>query len=148
MLAGCAALMGCAQTGRDEHYWTSTVRRDANGPHSEYLTRLLDRIERGDLAAWREFARAGYKYDGEYLETYWVACAELARRDPTFFLRRDLDHDRWAVHWGRCAYQYSDHKSRRRLDAIYAERIYIADNPGERREIEAFIRATTGAVAR
>jgi len=99
--------------------------------------------EAGDPGAWKRFASYRTLVDGEYAETYAVACAELAARDPTFYLRRYLLGDLSAI---RCAwegYWWAGDRRRSLLDATYAERLYIAANSQERRKIETFIKRTT-----
>jgi hypothetical protein len=136
-------LTGCAATRDEARYYSSTAARYVGGSFSKRLTVLEEKIDGGDLAAWREFASYADKVDGESAETYAVACSELARRDPTFFLRRYLAGDAIALRGGREAFGWSGDRERRLLTAVYAERLYIASTRRERQKIRAFISATT-----
>jgi hypothetical protein len=81
---------------------------------------LIERIEAGEESAWTEFKRVGSNLDGEYSQTYSVACSELLRRDPTFFLRRYLAGDTEAIVQGRKGYGWSGDQGRSLMDDIYA----------------------------
>jgi len=137
--------VGCASPKKEASFCDVCVAgRDPNGRFGKALIALMGRIERGDLSAWKTFASYSHRpnrLDGECAETYALACSELARRDPTFYLRRYLIGDTRAIALGRNAYNFS--ASRSLLDAVYADRLYIAANEEERRQIQTFIRETT-----
>ena len=95
-----------------------------------------------DFNAWKAFASLGSGLDGEHSQTYSIACAELARRDPTFYLRRYLIGDHSAILCAKKAYSWSGTRGRSVLDAVYAERLYIATNPQENKAIKTFITET------
>ena len=135
-------IVGCTAIERDSEYWTSSVTRYVDSNFSRTLDQLLKRIEKGDQAAWREFAGFANQVDGESGQTYAVACAELLRRDPTFYLRRHLAGDPNAVLCGRRAYRWAGTRGRSLLDDIYAGRIYIETEESTRRKIEEFVSAT------
>ncbi len=97
----------------------------------------------GDNLAWNEFAEIRHGLDGEKSQTYAVACAELLRRDPTFFLRKYLKKDTKALEPGKLAYRWSDPKGRILYDEVYARRLYIATDAKERKRIGVFIDYTT-----
>lgn len=136
------SLAGCSAQKVDTKYWTSSVNRYINGGFATKLTSLLGRIERGDLSAWREFASYAGQLDAEKGETYDVACGELLRRDPTFYLRRFLAGDLSSIPCARKGYGASGYQGRSLLDAVYAQRLYIA-SASERRQIQSFIDLTT-----
>lgn len=125
-----------------------SVAKYSTSKFSLSLHSLLIRIERGDASAWREFIREGRAsdgtpLDGEYAQTYNVALADLAGRDPTFYLRRYLNGDRAAIQMGQTAYGWAGESGRRVLDGAYAQRLDLAANAAERRRIQTFIFETT-----
>ena len=107
---------------------------------SRGLADLLKRIEAGDMKAWFEFAAyvdAGLS--GEYSETYSMACGELARRDPTIFLRRHLMGDQKAIRVGKRAYGWIGMEGRHTMNWLNASRLQLAVTPQERQLIEEYI---------
>lgn len=97
-----------------------------NSPFSQRLAGLIDRIERGDSDAWAEFKRQGKDLDGEYSQTFSVACAELVTRDPTFFLRRYLAGDSSVIPFAKRANGWVGQDGRDLLNAVYDRRGAIA----------------------
>jgi hypothetical protein len=111
------------------------------------LADLIDRIEEGDMEAWQQFAAyelAGL--DGEHSETYSMACAELARRDPTIFLRRHLHGDRTAVAVGKRAYGWIGTGGRHTMNWLLKSRLALATTEAERESIERYIAALQSVV--
>ena len=141
-------LCSCATQKHDSEYWSSTTSRYVESPFAQSLSGLVKKIERGDLSAWDTFAAKGEDLDGEYSQTYSVACSELLRRDPTFFLRRHLAGDPRAIAPATRGYGWSGHTGRGLLDEIYARRLYIASTDSERRLISDFIGQTATIVTK
>jgi hypothetical protein len=113
------------------------------GQQGIVLERQIAVIEASAPDAWREF-RTGHDTLGAHRsETFSVACAYLIRRDPTFFLRRHLTGDRYAIPCGKRAYGWSGKEYRRVLDSVYRFRLLEARSPIERHKIEQFITQTT-----
>jgi hypothetical protein len=133
---------GCADKHDDSIYWNSSTTRYVSSGYSKHLTKLLERIDAGDDVAWSEFKKAGKDVDGEHSQTYSVACSELLRRDPTFFLRKYLFGDDESIECGRLGYEWSGDQGRLLMDEIYARRLYIADSKVERDKIMRFIYQT------
>ena len=94
------------------------------------------------MKAWSMFAAyADAGLSGEHAETYATVCAELARRDPTIFLRRHLLGDPRALKVGKLAYGWIGPKGRHTLDWLHKSRLQLASDPRERRLIEEYISA-------
>ena len=142
ILIACAFLCSCTTQKHDLEYWSSTTARYVDSPFAQSLSSLVQRIEKGDLSAWDKFAAEANGLDGEYSQTYSVACSELLRRDPTFLLRRYLAGDPRALSAARRGYGRSGPAGRSLLDEIYARRLYIASTDLERRKIADFIDQT------
>jgi hypothetical protein len=134
LVAGC---------GTHQEPLFSTIRY-ANSSFAHRLTSLIDRIEGGDLAAWESFKSSGVGLDGEYSQTYSIACAELVTRDPTFFLRLYLRDDASVIPYAYEAYAWSGDAGRTVLDQIYDRRLRIEGSSDRRVRIEKFVNLTTG----
>jgi len=135
---------GCSNSTKVGGLSDIAVRQYVDSPFARRLAILISKIERGDLASWQEFASYAYRLDGggEYAETYGVACAELARHDPTLFLRSYLAGDDDALFCGWSAHHWSSQVARRRMAAICAQRLATASDAGERRKIKDFVSET------
>ncbi len=115
---------------------------------SRNLAILLKRIEGGDMKAWSEFAAYDDGgLDGEHSETYSMACGELARRDPTIFLRRHLLGDTRALRVGKRAYGWIGTEGRHTMNWLHQSRLQLASGPEERRLIEDYISALHSVLA-
>jgi len=141
----CVFLGACTAQKYDLEYWGSSTSRYVESPFAQRLSGLVQSIEKGDLSAWDNFARLGEGLDGEYSQTYSVACSELLRRDPTFLLRRYIAGDERTIAVARRGYGWSGHTGRCLLDEIYARRLYIASTNSERRRISDYIEQTATA---
>ena len=149
IIPACALLLlGSSTSQGSEPKWTASVAEYSTSKFSLSLHSLLIRIERGDRSAWREFLKYGRNpdgtpLDGEYSQTYSVALADLAARDPTFYLRRYLNGDRAAIQMGHTAYGWAGEGGRRVLDGAYSQRLRLAGNAKERSRIQTFILETS-----
>lgn len=123
------------------------------GNFAKTLREYVLAIERGDGAAWPRFAgfvRAGEPgLDGEHAETYGVACAEIFRRDPTFFLRRYLAHDEpeYALACARRGFAWLPSGFRKVLVKVHRSRLELAVEEGEdeeRQQIARFLNVALG----
>ncbi len=115
---------------------------------SHNLADLLKRIEGGDMKAWSEFAAyVDGGLDGEHSETYSMACGELARRDPTIFLRRHLLGDPHALRVGKLAYGWIGMEGRHTMNWLHESRLQLASDLRERRLIENYISALYSVLA-
>lgn len=114
----------------------------ANSGLSRRLTKIIDRIEEGDRRAWNQFKSEGKDLDGEYSQTYSVACAEILTRDPTFFLRLYLTGDTTVIPYALRGYQWSGDQRRSLLNQIYENRIRIENAPQKKRLIADFKKLT------
>ncbi len=113
-----------------------------NSGFASDLAALLSRIEKGDMKAWHHFASyLDGAPDGEYSETYSMACGELARRDPTIFLRRHLLGDLRALRVGGRAYGAIGPEGRRTMEWLNEARLQLATDTHERRLIREYISA-------
>lgn len=113
----------------------------SDGSYGNILESQIAAIERSDPAAWHQF-RIGNDTRGAHTsETFSAGCAYLVRRDPTFFLRRHMEGDRYALPCGRRAYQWSG-DYRQVLDSVYKFRLLEAKSPSEKERIEQFITET------
>lgn len=95
-------------------------------------------IETSEPAGWRDLASHAHRLDGEYAETFAVACAHLLRRDPTVFLRRHLAGDSNAMFCGWAAYGRAGNYCSI-VDALYEQRLREARSEAERESIKQFI---------
>jgi hypothetical protein len=94
------------------------------------------------MKAWDSFtAYQNGRLDGEYAETYDTACGELARRDPTLFLRRHLMGDRRAIPTGKLAYGWIGTEGRHTMNWLHESRLHLANDREERRKIKEYIAA-------
>ena len=93
---------------------------------------------------WSDFRTGADSLGAMYGETFAVSCAYLLRRDPTFFLRRYLSGDPYAIRCAFMAYGWSAPEYRRVLDLVYRFRLSDANSETERKNIEQFIELTTG----
>jgi hypothetical protein len=94
------------------------------------------------MKAWDSFTAYQESHlDGEYAETYDTACGELARRDPTIFLRRHLMGDRRAIDTGKRAYGWIGTAGRHTMNWLNDSRLQLSDNREERRKIKEYIAA-------
>ncbi len=85
-------------------------------------------IERGYGRAWNHFAGlldAKPGLDGEHAEIYGAACAEIFRRDPTFFLRRYLRGDERALTCAGQGFGWSSPGSRKCLVELHRARLKL-----------------------
>lgn len=85
-------------------------------------------IERGYGLAWNHFAGfldAKPGLDGEHAEIYGAACAEIFRRDPTFFLRRYLRGDERALICAGQGFGWSSPGSRKCLVELHRTRLKL-----------------------
>ena len=92
------------------------------------------------MKAWKQFAAyelAGL--DGEHSETYSMACGDLARRDPTIFLRRHLCGDRTAAAVGKRAYGWIGTGGRHTMNWLHESRLALATTETERQRIKSYI---------
>ena len=147
MLIRCALilptfLVGCASM-RDSTAIPRTTLAYTNSAFSIHLSKMILRIESGDLTAWKQYKAIGIGLDGEHSQTYSVGCAEILARDPTFFLRRHLAGDENAAPMALRAYQWSRPESRRLVSRLYELRIGLETEPTTRKKIADFIEATT-----
>lgn len=93
-----------------------------------------------DERAWAAFAAIHETFlDGERAFMFSIACGELARRDPAFFLRKHLTGDPQAVPIGRVAYRWIVADGQRMLDLYHASRMRLSGSQDERAKIEAFV---------
>jgi hypothetical protein len=109
------------------------------GQQGVILERQIAGIEASAPAIWREFRTGADTRGAHTSETFSVACAYLIRRDPTFFLRRYLSGDAYAIPCGKRAYGWSGKQYQRVLDSVYRFRLLEAKLPTERQKIEQFI---------
>jgi hypothetical protein len=141
-LAVILCLAGCSATPDRPEEFRASLRTWADTGLSRNLADLIDRIEGGDIEAWQRFAAyelAGL--DGEHSETYSMACGELARRDPTIFLRRHLRGDRTAVLVGKRAYGWIGTGGRHIMNWLHKSRLALAATETERESIKIYISA-------
>ena len=134
------ALSGCSTTSTSQKDFGASLRNWVDSPLSRNLANLIDRIEGGDMRAWQRFSAyevAGL--DGEHSETYSMACGELARRDPTIFLRRYLHGDARAVAVGKRAYGWVGTEGRHVMNWLHDSRLALATTEAERKKIERYI---------
>lgn len=136
---------GCATSHKENPYWSYGLQEHNYGEFANRLRILIIRIESGDRSAWERFVSYvnSEGLDGEYSETYSVACADLARRDPTIYLRHFMNGEERALVCGKRAYGSIGFRGRSLLDDVYASRLYLAKEPAERRKILAFTSTTT-----
>jgi len=87
------------------------------------------------------------RFDGEVSEIYSIACGEVARRDPTLFLRRYLLGDSKALPVGKRAYGWIGREGRHTMDWLHESRLQLAGSPQERRMIEDYISALHSVLA-
>ena len=128
-------LPGCAATSAKRNLLASEF---ADGPLARSLDADIHTIERSEPQGWRSLALHASQVDGEYAETFAVACANLVRRDPTVFLRRHLAGDADALLCGWAAFGW-DPDYRPVLDAVYRFRLLEARSATERQRIQEFI---------
>jgi hypothetical protein len=145
-LLSCLAVIlcsaGCSAIPDGTNEFRSSLRTWADTRLSHSLADLIDRIEGGDMEAWQRFAAyelAGL--DGEHSETYSMACGELARRDPTIFLRRHLRGDRTAAAVGKRAYGWIGTGGRHTMNWLHESRLALATTEAERQSIKRYIAA-------
>ncbi len=134
-------LPSCSNQTRDTGMPRSTISY-VNSSFAQSLTRLIDRIELGDLEAWSDFKRHNVDLDGEFSQTYAVACSEILTRDPSFFLRRYLAGESDVVPYAKFGYRFVGTRGRQILDEIYERRLSIAQ-AHEAELIQSFINETT-----
>jgi hypothetical protein len=139
-LAVILGSVGCTATRDRPEEFRASLRTWADTRLSRNLADLIDRIERGDMKAWQRFAAyelAGL--DGEHSETYSMACGELARRDPTIFLRRHLCGDQTAAAVGKRAYGWIGTGGRHAMNWLHESRLALATTEAERQRIKSYI---------
>ena len=107
------------------------------------LDKYVREIELGSGRAWEDFLKNGEDLDGEYSQTYSVACSELLRRDPTVCLRKFLQGDSRALVVGKKGFGWSGRKGRELLEELYTRRLYICSDDRERNLVVRFIDETT-----
>lgn len=140
VLVASAGSVQCTVPCAGQERLPASVRSWADTSFSRNLADLIDLIEKGDLDAWQQFA--GYVQtglDGERSETYSMACAELARRDPTLFLRHHLDGDAKAVAVGKRAFGGVGSQGRHVMNWLHESRLALAETKTERHKIESYI---------
>jgi len=136
-------LVACSTstTHRSDHQMASVISW-ADTKFSKHLATLLQRIERGDMCAWTEFAaHVNSGLDSERSETYSMACGELARRDPTIFLRRHLMGDPLASAVGTRAYGWVGVGGRNLMNWLHRSRLQLAADQRERQLICDYVEA-------
>lgn len=131
-------LIAACSTPQVYRHWTPVEFADS--PLARSLEKDIAAIERSEPNGWRSFSSHAYRVDGEYAETFSVACAHLLRRDPTIFLRRYLAGDPDALFCGWAGYGWSG-DYRTVLDEMYRQRLVISRSASERRRIQEFITA-------
>ena len=139
-LAVILGLAGCSATSDRPEEYRASIRTWADTGFSRNLADLIVRIEGGDMEAWQRFAAyelAGLA--GEHSETYSMACGELARRDPTIFLRRHLCGDRTAAAVGKRAYGWIGTGGRHTMNWLHESRLALATTEAERQLIKSYI---------
>ena len=135
------ALIGCSQTHEKRRCTLSTIAY-VDSDYSRKLTLLINRIESGDGGAWSSFVAAGRDTDGEYSQTFSVACSELLVRSPHFLLAKYVDGDKSVTFYSKTGYQWSDLKRRSILETVFDERKELENNEDVRDIIGQFIRLT------
>ena len=134
------ASSGCSLTSGDREEFGVSLRSWVDSPFSRKLTDLIDHIESGDKVAWQTFSSyTSAGLDGEYSETYSMACSELARRDPTIFLRKHLYGDERAIAVGKRAYGWIGTKGRHVMNWLHDSRLALATTEEERKKIQRYI---------
>lgn len=130
---------------KSAEFYTSSVSRYVGSEFSKGLAALVTKIEGGNSDAWMRFKEEleSPNLDGERSQTFSVACAEISRRDPTFFLRMYLLGDKVALKCAQRAYGYTDAEGRAIMDQILSRRLYIAEAESEKAAIKRFIREST-----
>ena len=134
--------VSCKGDHRQPEKLSPSVRSWADRDLSHKLADLLDEIERGNMNAWDAFkAYETAGLDGESSEAFSTACGELARRDPTIFLRRHLMGDAMGSPVGKRAYGWIGTGGRHAMNWLHDSRLQLATDPEERRKIEEYISA-------
>lgn len=131
---------GCRATRDRPEELRPSIRTWADTGLSRNLADLIVQIEAGDMKAWQRFAAyelAGL--DGEHSVTYSMACGEIARRDPTLFLRRHLCGDRTAAAVGKRAYGWIGKGGRQTMNWLHASRLALATTESERQRVESYV---------
>ena len=94
------------------------------------------------MKAWDSFAAYDTRdLDGEHAFIYETACGELARRDPTIFLRRHLMSDARAIPIGKRAYGWIGQEGRHTMNWLNESRLQLAIDRKERQNINEYISA-------
>ena len=140
----CMCIVSCNSTAPrpEPEKITASVSNWGDTWLARDLEGLLVRIERGDMKAWDSFtAYETAHLSGEHAETYETACGELARRDPTIFLRRHLMGDRRAIPTGKRAYGWIGTEGRHTMNWLHESRLELANDQEERRKIKEYIAA-------
>ena len=140
----CVCVASCSSTTPrpEPEKIAASVRNFGGTTLARDLEDLLCRIERGDMKAWDLFtAYPTAHLSGEHAETYDTACGELARRDPTIFLRRHLMGDRRAIPTGKRAYGWIGTEGRHTMNWLHESRLQLANDREERRKIEEYVAA-------
>lgn len=140
LLSIAVLFAGCATHGPSPATAPTAI---AGSSYGEWLERHIAAMEAHAPAAWAEFRIGADTLSAHGGETFAAACAYLIRRDPTFFLRRHLNGDRYGILCGRRAYGWSGRDYQRVLDSVYRYRLLEAKSATERQKIEEFISETT-----
>jgi hypothetical protein len=136
------ASIGCSSRPDRPEKFRSSLRTWADTSLARNLVDLIERIESGDMVAWQRFtAHEVAGLSGEHALTYSMACGELARRDPTIFLRRHLQGDQRAMAVGKRAYGWIGPGGRHTMNWLHESRLALSTTAAERQSIESYIAA-------